>query len=650
MPQEGARAALRRQRITAERCSGVKGFLGTLGRCSSEGSSQPATGVQGEVSLRGPFSRGENANSVVVQCPNCQSKFRIADEKVTDRGVRVRCTACKNVFQVRKGGEMKPADSAVTGTTQEMQALDPALLGGLAGAARPALARAPAAPQPSAPPPMGSPPTGALPRRVPPQSGSLPPLPRPPGLAPARAPGTLPRPPGLGPSNNGPPPKPRLQADDLFGMAELTGEAAAMPGSPLSSQQSMPPFPRPAPGKPPARPPPGRPPGAAAKPAPLPQRPAPAAPPRPPALSADDFDVDLGGDGAGSRPLTPPEGQRQRQPPRPPPPPPEAARPLLAPPPPPPGVEDTLADPPPDVGPVKLGQFKTQLKDPFEGVDLGSGEQREGASELSADRLGEKPKAERKPPETPPSFSQEPIPQTSARRELVSSALTGLVGAALALVVVLFAAISEGEGASFNPFAHRSELVPTKVVSGLYDTASGKPIFFVRGRVENRSKKVRGPIRVVAELVAENGVEAKAEALAGTEPSPEEVYGLRTPAEVDKLNRLLSRNEAERRVPPGGSLPFFAIIADPPQDLQRHKLHVKLESIDAWVMPSKGAEAPKPAEPALDKPGDKPAVKATDKVADAGVKADKPSDAKPADPKTAPAAKTADPKPAAAPR
>ena len=46
---------------------------------------------------------GDNAR-VVVQCPTCQSKFRIADEKVTDRGVRVRCTSCKNVFQVRKPG------------------------------------------------------------------------------------------------------------------------------------------------------------------------------------------------------------------------------------------------------------------------------------------------------------------------------------------------------------------------------------------------------------------------------------------------------------------------------------------------------------------------------------------------------------------
>ncbi|HZX66591.1 MAG TPA: zinc-ribbon domain-containing protein, partial [Myxococcales bacterium] len=43
--------------------------------------------------------------AVVVQCPNCQSRFRVADEKVSDRGVRVRCSACKTVFAVRRSAD-----------------------------------------------------------------------------------------------------------------------------------------------------------------------------------------------------------------------------------------------------------------------------------------------------------------------------------------------------------------------------------------------------------------------------------------------------------------------------------------------------------------------------------------------------------------
>jgi predicted Zn finger-like uncharacterized protein len=589
---------------------------------------------------------------VVVQCPNCTSKFRIADEKVTDRGVRVRCTACKNVFQVKKGGDLKPAAEGITGTTQEMTAIDPALLGGLAP--KPALARPPAAQPPAQP--------GAAPaavRKVPPQGASLPPQARPPGLA-GKPPGIAARPPGAAVP---PTPKPRLQADDLFGMAELTGDAAALPGSPLSSQNNLQPAVRPPPGRPPA----ARPPGSIARP-PTPQAlsapPPPAQPPRPPALSADDFDVDLGGDAAGARPLAPPE-PAPRAPVRPPPPPPRTAPPPVRPPPPPqesarplpppPPVADEPPPPPPPPDeaplhtPVKLGAFKTQLKDPFEGVDLGAGESREGADELSADKLGDRQKTKKEP--APQTTMPVEIPPPSTRRELVSSALTGLVGASMALILVLFAAISEGD-TTWNPFVNRSDIIATKVVSGLYDTASGKPVFFVRGRVENRGKKVRGPIRVVAELVTETGVESRSEALAGTEPSAEDVFGLRSPVELEKLTKLLTRNDAERRVPPGGSLPFFAVIADPPADLQRHRLHVRLESIDAWAAPTRPAKAeaePKPGEktPSPAVPSDKGAAAAPPaaapsapaaaaRPADAGAP-EKPAD-KPAEPAKAPPA------------
>ena len=132
----------------------------------------------------------------------------------------------------------------------------------------------------------------------------------------------------------------------------------------------------------------------------------------------------------------------------------------------------------------------------------------------------------------------------------------------------------------------------TRVSSGLYDTASGKPVFFVRGRVENRGRKAHGPVRVVAELVAAGESEGKAEAIAGAEPSPEDVYALRNPADADRLQRALLAADAERRLRPGASLPFFAVIADPPADLQRHRLHLRLEPIDAWA-PHRTAETSK---------------------------------------------------------
>ncbi len=188
-------------------------------------------------------------------------------------------------------------------------------------------------------------------------------------------------------------------------------------------------------------------------------------------------------------------------------------------------------------------------------------------------------------------FQKPAEPPPSARRELVSSALTGLVGAALAMVVVIVAAVSDEGSAGWLGFHAGSDVVATRVVSGLYDTAAGKPVFYVRGRVENRGRKHHGPVRVVAELVADGETEAKAEAIAGAEPNPEDVYGLRSPAEADKLQRMLLGVSGERRLPPGASLPFFAVITDPPPDLNRHRLHLKLEPIDAWAPPRSAAAA-----------------------------------------------------------
>ena len=37
---------------------------------------------------------------MVVQCEHCQNKYRIADEKVKGKGVKVRCAKCENVFTV----------------------------------------------------------------------------------------------------------------------------------------------------------------------------------------------------------------------------------------------------------------------------------------------------------------------------------------------------------------------------------------------------------------------------------------------------------------------------------------------------------------------------------------------------------------------
>ncbi|RKG96111.1 thioredoxin, partial [Corallococcus sp. CA053C] len=46
---------------------------------------------------------------MIVQCEQCQTRFKIPDEKVTEKGVKVRCTKCQNTFRVAREPTPAPA-------------------------------------------------------------------------------------------------------------------------------------------------------------------------------------------------------------------------------------------------------------------------------------------------------------------------------------------------------------------------------------------------------------------------------------------------------------------------------------------------------------------------------------------------------------
>jgi len=46
---------------------------------------------------------------MIVKCASCQTRFKIGDDKVTEKGVKVRCTKCGTVFLVRKGDDQAAA-------------------------------------------------------------------------------------------------------------------------------------------------------------------------------------------------------------------------------------------------------------------------------------------------------------------------------------------------------------------------------------------------------------------------------------------------------------------------------------------------------------------------------------------------------------
>jgi predicted Zn finger-like uncharacterized protein len=55
---------------------------------------------------------------MIVKCEQCQTRFKIPDDKVTDKGVKVRCTKCGHTFRVTRD----MAQPATTATVPAFQA------------------------------------------------------------------------------------------------------------------------------------------------------------------------------------------------------------------------------------------------------------------------------------------------------------------------------------------------------------------------------------------------------------------------------------------------------------------------------------------------------------------------------------------------
>lgn len=49
---------------------------------------------------------------MIVECSHCQTKFNLPDDKVKPGGVKIRCTRCKNVFDVSPPAEKSPEDDS----------------------------------------------------------------------------------------------------------------------------------------------------------------------------------------------------------------------------------------------------------------------------------------------------------------------------------------------------------------------------------------------------------------------------------------------------------------------------------------------------------------------------------------------------------
>lgn len=145
---------------------------------------------------------------MVIQCPACQTRFRLADEKIGPAGVSVRCSKCATTFPVQRPdapasptvpSAPSPAPEAPPVGTPHDPFAPPAAAAPAPGAPNPFAPPPAAAPSPAAPPQGGFSPAPA-PFAAPPQAA-----PNPFGFAPAPAGGNPFAPPPAGP---GAPPDP----------------------------------------------------------------------------------------------------------------------------------------------------------------------------------------------------------------------------------------------------------------------------------------------------------------------------------------------------------------------------------------------------------------------------------------------------------
>ncbi len=446
---------------------------------------------------------------MIVVCTACSAKFRVPDEKIGPKGAKLRCSKCQHVFVVKReaAGATAAAPAAPPPLPPRPPAIELALEdagsgGRRAGAGKGAFAGTFTPAEASAASPPDS-------------SAGPPPQPEPPPFPP--------------------------QADP-FAEAGLVGGPVGGGHLPVTDLSDLAP--------PPAAAPP----------------PLPAAPPEPP-------------------PLPPTMAE---------PPPPESPHPPEA------GLEfdrdfDALAleerAPVGGPGPERGESIPMPGMDAFAGADpfAGHGEASEATTAPGEDLAGgfaEPPPPAPPAPVPPPSRpggAEERPPEVGppgpapARRGRLHAFIVNVISLAVLLAVTLaLFALWQGEG-RFQPRLLRklpflagqastrgeAALVAQDVTNGLYETARGGRILFVRGRVEARFS-VAGQVQVSAEILRGDKVLARVAGAAGAVPTPEELQAVDGTEGARRLEALLAPR-AVRGLKAGESAPFLLLFTEVPQ-------------------------------------------------------------------------------------
>lgn len=410
---------------------------------------------------------------MIVKCEQCQTRFKIPDEKVTQKGVKVRCTKCQHTFRVKR-------DATVATMAGTSSSDDPfAKFGSLSQAGQ---SKAPVPSSPTAPPP---------PREV------------------VEEPSPFDFAAAMGEAD---PPGP-VQFDSAFSRATPNPPGA---DNPFATGESVP------------------------------------SEPEAPSVFGTDGDFFASNEAPPSSQWMPPDGLDLN------------------------GGSEVIAD---------TSQRAALFEMPSRAIPAVSKslEPLRQAPVAGSPRLG---------PVNRPSSPLEPSEVASVK---TNGALVFKVAVATGLLALLTVTttvyLSDGtlEASSFSVARLKAAFSPGAgwaafdISNGLYDTQSGRPVFFVRGEVKNRgSKATRAKIR--AEIFDGNVAIRHADVSIGTTLTPEALYSISKAEDVERLVGEIEKSAAE--IKPGESRSFLVPFFEYPSDLKGARVRVTvIDSLDEKTAP-----------------------------------------------------------------
>ncbi|MBS1149346.1 MAG: hypothetical protein H6Q89_1044, partial [Myxococcaceae bacterium] len=186
-------------------------------------------------------------------------------------------------------------------------------------------------------------------------------------------------------------------------------------------------------------------------------------------------------------------------------------------------------------------------------------------------------------PASGPVVAPEQFEAVGPRRKLggliFNVAIASVLVALLTVIVTVYLSEGKVELASFSTerlkaaFSSPTEWAALDISNGLYDTRSGRPVFFVRGEVKNRGDKaIRAKVR--AEILDGDAPIRHADVWIGTAPTPEDLYSISVADDVERLMQKLEKAAAE--VMPGEKRGFLVPFYEYPPDLKGFRVRVSV--------------------------------------------------------------------------